>query len=237
MNKNQDRTCLWPGVTFGHDPGRITTTYQNLEKMALAYSTYGSDLYQNQQMLQDIISGLEWMNERIYNPTKPAYQNWWHWQIGAPLALNNTTILIYDELTLEQKTRYMQAVAHYQNDIAMVGANRQWECEVFTARGIISKDPNVLEEVRAGLSSLFTIVKKGDGFYEDGSFIQHNFFPYNGGYGQSLIAGIANLLYVLDGTPWDINEIAKNNVYRWVYNAYEMFIYKAHLWIWSEDVK
>ena len=29
----------------------------------------------------------------------------------------------------------------------------------------------------------FEMVEKGDGFYEDGSFIQHDYFPYIGGYG------------------------------------------------------
>lgn len=227
MLKATDRKSLWPGVTFGDDPGRITTTYNNLYSMALAYATIGSDLYQNQDMLQNIISGLEWMDAKIYNATAPAYQNWWHWEIGAPLALNNCTILIYEHLTDDQKARYMAAVAHYQNDIDMPGANREWECEVFTARGIIMKDASLLEMVRSGFSNLLGMVASGDGFYEDGSFIQHNFYPYNGGYGQSLIAGIANLLYILDGSSWDISEVVRSNVYRWVYDAYKPFIYKG----------
>lgn len=229
MYKNDDRTCLWPGVAFGSSSANLTTSYTNLKSMAIAYATVGSGLYRNQQLLQDIISGLEWMNENVYNTTATRYDNWWDWQLGVPLRLNDCVILIYDTLSEEQRTRYMDAIAFFKPDITLTGANRAWECEIFTARGIITRDPSLLEKVRTAFGDLLSMVTSGDGFYEDGSFIQHTTVPYNGGYGRSLLEEITKMLCTLHGSPWEINEIAKSNVYRWVQDAFEPFLYKGAL--------
>lgn len=227
LDKSEERTGLWPSLSLGSNSARLTTTYDNLKLMATAYATVGSELYRNKELLHDIIESLDWLEQNVYNAEISKYGNWWDWEIGVPLRLSDCIILIYDDLTREQKVRYMDAIAHFQPSITMTGANRAWECEIFMARGIILKDPEVLEMVRTEFMPLLEMKTSGDGFYEDGSFIQHNCFAYNGGYGKNIFHSITNILYVMNDSAWDIDDVEKNKVYSWVQNSFEPFIYKG----------
>lgn len=229
MKKNSDRNRLWDDSPFGNDSASVTRTYQHLRDMALAYSTAGSSLQGNTQLKADLIGALDWMNTKVYYNGATMYQNWWHWQIGAPLALNDIVALVYSDLTSTQVSGYMAAVSYAQPTVAMTGANRLWESQVIAISGINAQDAARVAAGRDGLSALFPYVTTGDGFYADGSFVQHNFYAYNGGYGASLLSGIADLMYLLEDSTWDVTDPNSANVIQWVYNAYEPFIYKGNL--------
>lgn len=229
MKKNADRNRLWDDSPLGNDSASLTRTYQHLRDMALAYATEGSALQGNTQLEADLIDGLDWMDTNAYYDGKARYQNWWHWDIGAPLALNDIVALIYSDLTSTQVSNYMAAIRFYQPTVTMTGANRLWESQVITISGINAQDATRAAAGRDGLSALFPYVTTGDGFYADGSFVQHNFYAYNGGYGASLLAGIADLMYLLDGSTWEVTDPSRANVFEWIYDAYEPFIYKGNL--------
>ncbi|MEV7692227.1 polysaccharide lyase family 8 super-sandwich domain-containing protein [Microbacterium sp. NPDC089189] len=229
MKKNADRNRLWDDSPLGNDSASLTRTYQHLRDMALAYTTEGSTLQGNTQLEADLIDGLDWMDTNAYYDGKTRYQNWWHWEIGAPLALNDIVALIYSDLTSTQVSNYMAAIAFFQPTVAMTGANRLWESQVIAISGINAQDATRVAAGRDGLSALFPYVTSGDGFYADGSFVQHNYYAYNGGYGASLLSGIADLMYLLDGSTWEVTDPSSANVFEWIYDAYEPFIYNGNL--------
>ena len=70
--------------------------------MALAYETKGCDLYHNQEMLADIKDAVKFVYDNHFNPSIPRYGNWFSWQIGAPIYLGETLMLLYDEFTPEE---------------------------------------------------------------------------------------------------------------------------------------
>ncbi|GAB3598030.1 hypothetical protein GCM10027408_12130 [Microbacterium tumbae] len=229
MQKAPDRVRLWNDASFGNDSASMTTTYGRLRDMALAYVTHGSELEGDIALKTDLISALDWMNANKFFDGVSMYQNWWHWQIGAPLALNDIVALIYDELTPTQVSEYMAAVSYTQPSVTMSGANRLWESQVIALSGINDKDSSRVAAGRDGMSALFPYVTAGDGFSTDGSFVQHSFYAYNGGYGVSLLAGISDLLYLLHGSTWEVVDPDRANVFQWIYDSYEPFIYKGNL--------
>ena len=229
MNTTSGRVRLWNDSPFGNDSGSVTRTYEHLKDMALAYATHGSDLEGDAQLKADLISALDWMDTNQFFDGVTMYQNWWHWQIGAPLALNDIVAMMYDELTPTQISNYMAAISYAQPSVTMSGANRLWESQVIAISGINNKDSSRIAAGRDGMSALFPYVTAGDGFYADGSFVQHNFYAYNGGYGVSLIAGISDLLFLLNGSTWEVTDPNHTNTIQWIYDAYEPFIYKGNL--------
>jgi hyaluronate lyase len=58
----------------------------------------------------------------------------------------------------------------------------------------------------AGRNSVFTYVTSGDGFYRDGSFVQHGNLAYVGTYGNVALGGVANLITLLGGSTWQITD-------------------------------
>lgn len=229
MLKSPTRNRLWNDSPFGNDSASFTRTYEHLKGMALAYSTHGSSLEGNALLRADIIDGLDWMNANRFYDGVVAYQNWWHWQIGAPLALNDLVALMYDELTATQISDNMAAISYTQPSATMSGANRLWESQVIAISGINNKDSARVAAGRDGVSALFPYVTAGDGFYTDGSFVQHNFYAYNGGYGLSLVVGLADVMYLLDGSTWEVTDPNHVNTFRWIAEAYEPFIYQGNL--------
>ncbi len=61
MAQSEDRTTLWP-LEQGNTPSAdLTTQFTKLQKIALAYGTKGSSLYQDPTVAATIIDGLDFM--------------------------------------------------------------------------------------------------------------------------------------------------------------------------------
>ncbi|MGG1517891.1 polysaccharide lyase family 8 super-sandwich domain-containing protein [Paenibacillus oryzisoli] len=230
MNKTpaEPNNFLWNDLTAGtRTSSQVTAGFRRIKEIALATQTYGSVYYGNTAMIADVIMALDWMNANRYNSTKASYDNWWDWQIGAPTALNDTVILMYDYLTPTQITNYMDAINKYVPSVNKGGANLSWQAVVVALRAVIVKDSTKLTAARDALTTLFPNVVSGDGFYADGSFIQHTYYAYTGGYGANLLVDTANLMYLLKGSTWEITNVNQSNVYQWIYKSYQPFLYKG----------
>ena len=110
-----------------------------------------------------------------------------------------------------------------------VGANRIDVSKVVGVRGVLVKDEVKIAAARDALSQTFENVTSGDGFYEDGSFVQHEDIAYTGSYGNVLIEGLTEMLDLLSGSTWAVTDPNVSNVYDWIENAFEPFMYKGAL--------
>ena len=77
------------------------------------------------------------------------------------------------------------------------------------------------------LRELFDKVEQGDGFYNDGSFIQHNVYAYIGGYGASLINSLSKIAYSLEETCFMFDDEMKEKQYWWISEGYLPFLYEG----------
>ncbi len=234
MDTAANPTRLWPDLGSGtSDSSYLTTSYNRLAEMAKAYVAPGSQFAGDDAFLARIIGGLDFLHEREYNETKTIRGNWWDWEIGVPLALNNAAVLLYDRLAPAQITNYMKAVdtftpvadIFYGGRNVSTGANRVWKAEGVAVRAVLVRDGAKLAHARDSLSDVFPYVTSGDGFYADGSFIQHGKHPYTGGYGLSLVSELAKLLALLGGSPYAVTDPSVGNVYRAVYDSFQPVIY------------
>jgi hyaluronate lyase len=245
MDKSPTRTFLWRDLASAADTGEITANYERLKSMALAYATPGSSLRGNASLKDDIVHGLDWMYANRYNETTPMHDEWWHLEIGAPAELVDATALMFGDLSAAQVANYMGAVEKFTPSATMptpdgtkwsfTAANRMWKIHIVTIRGIIVKDGAKLLSARDAFSDLFLYVKRGDGFYADGSFIQHRGHPYTAGYGASLFGRLAPVLALLNGpnkesasgSSWKVTDPNIANLYRIVFVALEPLIYRG----------
>lgn len=199
----------------------INSVFKAIYDMSVSFSESGSIYYNSHSLLSLITGSLEKMRD-IYNDTTEPYGNWWHWEIGCPLSINNTFALIYDHADKELLNSYMNAEMHFNNEIKLTGANRVWESVIFAVRGILLENSECIRAAVSGISDVMVMTNSGDGFYSDGSFVQHGKFPYNGGYGRSLLQELAPILYLLSGTEFEPKDIGV--IYKWVENSYFPFL-------------
>lgn len=240
MDKAPGRQFLWSDQSdFGTVSAELYTNYVRLKAMAMAYATKGSALQNNATLAADIVSALDWLySTDKYSPNTAPYDNWWHWEIGAPKQLGDIMLLVYDQLTPAQIANYLSAIDYFipdptQNGLrtgtlrTSVGANRVDDCQAVAIRGVVGKTSAKIVAARDGLSPVFDYVTTADGFYVDGSFVQHVDVPYTFSYGDVLLAGIGKLLNLLTGSTWTVTDPDAGNVFKWVYDSYEPLLYKG----------
>ena len=235
MDKSGTNTYLWNDLTSTTDSGEISTAYSRLRAMALAYATYGSYLRNNASLAADIQTGLNWMHANRYNESIPAtsgeYDNWWDWEIGAPLEIADLAVYMYDALGFTGLSNTLSAVNNFTpspfsgTSGTSTGGNLTDKMRIVAVCGAVAKDASKLPAAQAAFSSLFPYVTSGEGYYADGSFIQHVHHPYNGSYGLVAINDVSLVLPWLIGSPWQCTDPAQTNVIQWVYNAYQPFLY------------
>lgn len=244
MSKSDAASYLWPDLKSTTLSGQITAGYKRIKTMAIAYAikAAGPACYYNPELKAAILFALDWMHHHRYYIRKP-YENWFAWEIGAPMALNDIMVLMHDDLTAKQIKDWTAVIDHFcphnagdDADYKYWGANRAWRSTVHAVRGMVGEEASKMALARDGLSdlsaghtgkrSVFKYVTEGDGFYKDGSFIQHFAVAYTGGYGKSLLANIADVLFILNDTPWEVTDPEKSHVWEWVQNAFMPLIYK-----------
>lgn len=245
LNKSTTRTFLWSDAAGTTDSSHVSTQFSRLRAMALAYATTGSTLQGNPSLRSDILAGLDWMYANRYNETKAIYDNWWDWEIGSPKLFVDTVVLMHADVGASQLANYLKAVEKFTPSATtpapggstgtFTGANRMDKIYVVAIRGLLARDAAKLRAARDAFSNLFLYVTSGDGFYADGSFIQHNRHPYTGSYGAALMGAMAPILALLNGpnaesasgSSWRVTDANLANVFRWIYESFEPVIYRG----------
>ncbi|MFC0532028.1 polysaccharide lyase family 8 super-sandwich domain-containing protein [Phytohabitans kaempferiae] len=227
MDTSPDRIYLWPDAANVTRSAQKTTSYTRVASLALAYRTHGSALAGDQALRDDIVNALEWLYANAYNETMTQSGNWWDWFIGVPAQLVDAVDLMRSDLSAEQIQRFMRPVVKFPNFSGMTGANLVWVANVWARSGALLDNDARIARARDELHEVFLYVTSSDGFYEDGSFVQHKVVAYNGGYGSSLLEDLTEIIDWLEGSPWEITDPGRANVTRWVYDAFEPLMYRG----------
>lgn len=198
-------------------PTHVTTGYisptLSLRMHALAYRTPGSAYFKKPETLEYLLQGVE-EYEHTYGSLQDNQEGWWLAQVGDPLRILDVLFLLYDELSNQQLTikvwtdkilSCQGAYAISSHGKAETGANLMWKCHIYYLLGILRQEQSLIEWANSQLPTMLRYSHRlchpqlgsyyDDGFYPDGSFIQHYFFAYTGGYGKHLLNIFAGLLY------------------------------------------
>lgn len=215
---------LWPDLDYADpDPNtdpdsfgyssRMTGTYTRLVTLAEAYVRPDTPLTGDPALLERIVGGLEQLDAEVYGADKERFGNWWDFQIGSPQRLATIANLVFAELSEDQRNRYAAAIEHFVPDDAVAeytgtstGANRVDLCRGIIGGALLNENADRIALGRDALSPVFPYVTEGDGYYADGSFLQHTWVPYIGGYGAVLIDGLGWTFSLLAGTDWEITD-------------------------------
>ncbi len=231
---------LWPEYILGKrndayaDSNNTQFTIRSLKFMALAFQTKGCELYKNAKLKSEILRGIDYIFMKHYKvgvDSNP-YGNWFTWEIGGPIYLLETVLLMYDDLTADQIKSYAETALKSTTktggaDYMYVGANALWRDRVRMYAGILLKDSATLAYVKNDVPTYMGYVTTGDGYYRDGTFMQHGTIVYNGGYGKEAFSDISHFIYMLDDSTWEITGPERDNMSTIVEKNYVPFMYKG----------
>lgn len=229
------RPSLWPDLPLS-DPrtGNFNRSYNRMRTLALAWATPGTDMHRDGQVAETAVRALDFLYEHAYHERLDRRgSNWFWWEIGVPRALTDSCALLYDGLPSGRVERWLRPLRRWCPDperrvshpgVVETGANRAGKAMAVAMRGVLTHDARLVRRARDAVSDLLRPTRgPGDGFYRDGSFIQHDVYPYTGSYGVDYLESVAKLIAMLAGSPWEITGIG--NVYDLVDRSFVPFVF------------
>jgi chondroitin AC lyase len=153
----------------------------------------------------------------------PQSGNWWHNQLGSPIAFGDALVLLTSYLSDEQRTLGGARLARAVWD-KMTAQNLIWAAQAQLRRGVVLDDAAILaaafDRVKATI-----FISQDEGIQPDFSFHQHGPLLYFAGYGHDFAVDTAELAflardtvfafaqplldilagYLLDGSQWAVH--------------------------------
>lgn len=237
LTAGADRTELWPDLPLtGTNREKSLAMVDNLTRLATiatAFATNGSAYQADAATAERVVDALRWINAAMFSHGDD-YQDgsWYQWEVSGPERVSRACVLLGDAIPREDVTALIASIDSWSPDPSRIehsdnpatGANLVWKCRTAVLTGLLQADGDEITHAASSLTPVFGYVTSGDGFYRDGSFIQHVAFPYTGGYGAGLAVTLIPLLGLLAGSTWDIDDPEKDNVYRWVHDSFAPFM-------------
>lgn len=236
LNKNADRTTLWTKLESDTVSADYTTQITKIKKIALAFGVEGTSLYQNPELLKDILSAIEFMVvNKKYNGSYST-GNWWDWQIGCTQPLVDTLMIVSDYSDDPVIATAVKSIEGYAKKPSIqwpsytaTGANRTDIGLSVLGSAILAKSDERMNLVKNEVPDVMKLVTSGDGLYKDGSVIQHTKHAYTGSYGNELLKGVGKISSIISGTDFEIVDPRIQNVYETVLNGYIPLMHKGQM--------
>ncbi len=241
---------LFAGTPLGTDDANLTESFGNLYEIALATRVPGSnsELAGNIDVQHRVIDGLVWLHDNYYGDQSQGYYgNWFNWEIGISTEVSNTLVLLQEQIRVyrpELVQAYVSSMDAYlrngkDGDVDLdsrfhTGANL---ADITTNRilqgALLGEDSRITKAIEDQLTVFTTIdpynLQHGntDGYYADGSFIQHHSVAYTGSYGKALLSRVVQTLKILDGTGYADGDALVPVVQSWLSNGFAPLIFEG----------
>lgn len=230
-----DRLDDWNGIIAGNQ------YYDSKnEQMAKQVTNPSSRYYQDETVVRTVRDSMEWMHKYVYNSEKSIVGNWWDYEIGTPRAINNTLSLMKEYFSDEEIKKYTDVIEKFvpdpehfrkttDNPFKALGGNLVDMGRVKVIAGLLRKDDQEISSTIRSIEQVFKLVDQGEGFYQDGSYIDHTNVAYTGAYGNVLIDGLSQLLPVIQKTKNPIDKDKMQTMYHWIDKSFAPLLVNGEL--------
>ncbi|MEV0593261.1 polysaccharide lyase family 8 super-sandwich domain-containing protein [Nonomuraea cavernae] len=239
---------LFSGLPLGADDANLRLAFQYLYEIALATRTPGGGLAEDVAVQRRVVDGLVWLHDRHYGDQSAGYYGNWHtWEIGIPTHVSRTLALLADRVRQERPeltAAYLASMDAYLRNgkdgdvdldsrfhtganLADIAANRMLQ------GALIGDDARVGKAISDQATVFATIdpydLRHGvtDGYYRDGSFIQHHSVAYTGSYGRILLTRVVQTLKTLEGATSGGSADLAGMVHRWIADGFAPLIFEG----------
>jgi hyaluronate lyase len=236
---------LFANLPLGTDDANLNRAFQNLYEIALATRAPGSALSGDAAVRQRVLDGLGWLHAHHYGDQAAGYYgNWFNWEIGISTSVSKALLLL--DAPADLVTTYVASMDAYlrngkDGDVDLdsrfhTGANL---ADITTNRilqgALLGAEARVTKAVADQRTVFATIdpynLRHGvtDGYYADGSFIQHHSVAYTGSYGRALLSRVVQAVKILDGTAYASDSSLVEVVRGWVVDGFAPLIFERWL--------
>ena len=193
-----------------------------LREFADAYTTPGNTYYQDKNIYDAIVKGLEYWYQK-----NPDSENWWNIQISEPKSLGLTLVrmrLGKEKISKDLETKTLNRMKAEGGDPAtQTGANCTDIAQHWIYRACLTEDKATLEHA---LSAVFKSadINPIEGIQEDYSYFQHDQQIYFGGYGDEFLKGITLIALYANNTSYALQGQRLENLSNFMRKGFYMVI-------------
>lgn len=238
---DSEEGTLWSDINgINQKSSALTSLYKRIFLIAQTYQCADSSYYHDAKLLTAIKTALNTADKYWYNTETQMYGNWWDFLIGVPENYSKTLSIIWDELSEEEQERYAAALEYFcryesysyvteNANERQAGANLVNISNYDYIMGVLTRNEEKIDRATENFYSVFKYCDYGsgsDGFYQDGSFLQHG-VPYNGSYGREFLQGVVDMAESLDGTKWGFSDEHYVLINEWIDNGYLPFVFRS----------
>ncbi len=238
---------LFAGLRLGTDDANLRLAFQYLYEIALATRTPGGELNDDATAQRRVVDGLLWLHERHYgDQSKGYYGNWHNWEIGISTHVSRTLALLADRVRADRPdltATYIASMDAYlrngkNGDVDLdsrfhTGANLADITANRILQGALTGDDARVGKAITDQATVFATIDPynlqhgvTDGYYRDGSFIQHHSVAYTGSYGRALLTRVVQTLKMLEGATSGAADLP-GVVYRWISDGFAPLIFEG----------
>ncbi|MFM1539083.1 polysaccharide lyase 8 family protein [Helcococcus bovis] len=217
LSKKSDDTdyrTFWNDIDNYKVSSALTKSYRRLESLAKQINQPNSPYYQKPEAIKMVLEGMEWLYKTQYNDDTNVNGNWWDYEIGVPRAINNTLTLMWDYFPQELINKYTKPInllvpdptrfrVTTGNPFDALGGNLTDMGRAKIIAAFLREDEKSLNDTINALKKLYVqrenkevvpcVPGSCEGFYKDGSYVDHTNVAYTGAYGNIVLDAISQL--------------------------------------------
>lgn len=177
---------------------------ERLSDFVYAYTNEKNKYYQNEDLYQKIVKGLEYWYD-----VDSESDNWWHNQISEPQKLGVLLIQMRigkKQLPQELETKILKRIQETGGDPAKwTGANRTDIALHWIYRSCLTQNE---ADLKTAIDNVFNpvVYTPEEGFQHDNSYFQHGEQLYIGGYGDEILKGVTQVASYALGTQYQLDK-------------------------------
>ncbi|MEI7423185.1 MAG: polysaccharide lyase 8 family protein [Prolixibacteraceae bacterium] len=214
----------WPDIDYASkqrgswDPA---THLSRLQSMAKAYQKEGSAYYHDPAILTKILLALDY-----WNVNDLQCPNWWYPEIGVPMSLAPTLILMEKELSKEQMAASIKILDRAK--IRMTGQNKVWLSGNVLMKSLLLRDVETIKKAAASIQEELK-VSLDEGIQPDGSFHQHGPQIQFGNYGLAYVGDMIKWIKILRMTPFSFDENKLAILRNYLFDGQQWVVWKNQM--------
>lgn len=177
---------------------------ERLSDFVYAYTNEKNKYYQNEDLYQKIVKGLEYWYD-----VDSESDNWWHNQISEPQKLGVLLIQMRTgkkQIPQELETKILKRIQETGGDPAKwTGANRTDIALHWIYRSCLTQNE---ADLKTAIDNVFNpvVYTTEEGFQHDNSYFQHGEQLYIGGYGDEILKGVTQVASYALGTQYQLDK-------------------------------
>lgn len=191
----------WPGIPYASKQRGSWEPAEhlgNLQRLAKAWLKPGTTNYHHPAILKAFHKGLNyWLENDFQCP------NWWYPEIGVPMQLAPSLILMEGELSADQLSKAIKILDRAK--IGMTGQNKVWLSGNVLMKSLLLRDSEMIRKASQSIQEEMK-VGIGEGIQPDGSFHQHGPQIQFGNYGLAYVGDMIKWIKLLRNTPFAFDE-------------------------------